>query len=179
MSEEKESRQGRQQAKWYLMQIRSCESIVEKRKSQLGKLQAEAYGLRGISYESEPVQASPDGSGLERYTERLQEIRERIMEAILQREETKERIIEEIQEMTRQQYSEILYKRYVEIKGRRMKPFEVIAVELGYSCDHIKRMHRKALSAFWQQYKENICQQRENIRQHKENIRQTGSSAEK
>jgi len=63
----------------------------------------------------------------------------------------KHKIIDQIQGLKRDNHITVLYKRYVEYKS-----LEKIADEMGYTYQHIRRLHGGALQAFERMYKAEI-----------------------
>jgi hypothetical protein len=49
--------------------------------------------------------------------------------------------------MSDYRYIDVLYKRYIECKR-----FELIAVEMNYDYDYVRKLHVKALEVFAQDY---------------------------
>lgn len=149
--EKEERRTAMKEAKGYLMQIWEHEVRIRQKQEQKEKLRIEVPGMRAIRYDQERVQTSSSGDMMEAYAEKLLRIQQEIMGEISEAEEKKQEIIEQINGL-KSSYAVVLYKRYVEIKGLRLKSFERIAVEMDYSCDHVKHLHSRALIEFWQQY---------------------------
>ena len=58
-------------------------------------------------------------------------------------EKVRDVIIGQIHNLHDDRYISVLFKRYVEIKS-----YELIAVEMNYSFDYVKELHRDALEDF-------------------------------
>lgn len=123
------------------MQIEKLEEDINERLEELSSLKA-MYGLRGQGL-SERVQTSPKGDGLEMGMVKCMELEGKIKAMVERFALKKHKIIGQIQGLKDDRHAKVLYRRYVRYMG-----FEEMAMELGYSYDHVKRLHRKALKEF-------------------------------
>ena len=130
-------------AKKYLQQLRSLDIKIKQRKEQIRELQSLASGQGSFDYSKERVQTSVGGDKLSENVSRYVDIEKEVDKLIAEFTAKKDRIISEIQSLEDSRYIEILYKRYVEFKK-----FELIAVEMNYDYDWIRRLHGQALEAF-------------------------------
>ena len=128
-------------AKKYLMEIQRIEEQMNERLEELSSLET-MCGLRGVRL-SEKVQTSPKPDGLENGVIKCLELRDKMLVVIAEANKRKNLIINQIQELKDIRFVKVLYLRYVKYMS-----FESMAVELGYSHDHVKRLHRKALKDF-------------------------------
>lgn len=128
-------------AKKYLMEIQRIEEQMNERLEELSSLKA-MYGLRGCGL-SEKVQTSQKGDNLENGVIKCIELQDKINEMVDNFVDKKNKIITQIHDLSDNRCVKVLYRRYVKYMS-----FESIAVELNYSYDHVKRLHRKALKDF-------------------------------
>jgi hypothetical protein len=140
-------------AKEYLKQLGTIMDNLERRQEQLEELRLECCSARAIRYDMDMVQSSGENmveARILRYLDKSQEI-EGIIAYYL---EQKNKLIGQIEELAEDQgdkananYAKLLYKRYVE-----RKKFEMIAREMDYDFGYVRRMHGKALRAFWRMH---------------------------
>ena len=127
-------------AKEYLQQIRKLDILITQRRKELEELRLQD-GVRGISYEGDRVQTSPKGeANYVRLVEKRAKLEGEINELITELYELRHKIINEIQLLDNDVYTDILYKRYVEYMS-----LERIAVEMHYSYFHTCKLHGGAL----------------------------------
>ena len=90
------------------------------------------------------MQTSPDGgSGFSKAVEELVSLQLEIEKRIQQLTKKRHDIITQIERMRNPNHIELLKLRYIDNER-----FESIACSMGYSYDHIIRMHGEALQAF-------------------------------
>ena len=139
-------------AKEYLGQLRGIMDNVNRRKAQLEELKDAAYSAQAIRYDGERIQNTGKNTTEERifrYLDKSQEI-EDIIERYLAKKDELICQIEGLADSTEensQNYATLLYKRYVECER-----LEQISVEMGYSYEWTRHMHKAALKAFWRMY---------------------------
>ena len=128
-------------AKKYLMEIQKLEEQINQRLEELSSLKA-MYGLKGCGL-SEKVQTSKKGDSLENEVIKCVELEKEIKDLIDKFSAKKHKIIGQIHELKDLRYINVLHMRYT-----RYMSFESIAVELNYSYDYVRVIHKKALKNF-------------------------------
>lgn len=136
----------------YLDQIRKLRIQIEQRRRELERLDGQKLrSVAGIDYSRIPVKGSRRvGASFETAVIAGLDLRQEINALIADYEALQHRIIGQIQQLDRPEYIQLLYLRYVE--ERR---WEDIAETMGYSCDHIRHMHGRALQVFGEAIKDN------------------------
>jgi len=139
-------------AKEYLMEIQRCKRAMETLGEKAEALRAELEGLKAITYDKDRVQVSPSNR-MEELMPRLVELEERYGEAIFKYHSAILVRVQQIAEIGRNDYSEILRLRYVETgkNGKRLT-LEEIAVRTHRSFEWVRHLHGRALAAFEKKY---------------------------
>jgi hypothetical protein len=130
-------------AQKYLQQIRVLDTKIRQKEEQIESLKLSADGAGAIRYDKDIVQVSKVDSKMESIVVQYVAIEEEVKKQKLHLEQMKQIIIDQIQELTDDRYINVLFKRYVQIKS-----YELIAVEMNYSFDYVKELHRDALEEF-------------------------------
>lgn len=99
--------------------------------------------IGSFDYSKDPVKSSPSGDAMLNAVAKVVDAREQCAKMIVEFLEKKTVITNEINNMTNENYRQVLYKRYVE--GKRL---EQISIEMNYSYAVIRRMHGRALQEF-------------------------------
>lgn len=142
-------------AKEYLGQIAACEKKEKLLKQQIEEMRAKAEGMRGISYDKLKIQASAvnrmeeDIAAIIDLTEDLHKLKHTLSQK-------KRAIINQIMMMPLSDDSQVLYLTHV--KHYSLKK---ISFMIGYSYDHTRRIHSRALKNFERVYK-SVLQDKEN-----------------
>lgn len=129
-------------AKEYLKQVETLDTKIQQKKIELDSLKDNATGLGAFDYSKEKVQtsASESMSGkVAKYVDLENEINEDIERFTTLRH----KVIGQIHMLDDPKYINVLFKKYIEYKG-----LKEISKELGYSYDHIRRVHGWALLEF-------------------------------
>ena len=134
-------------AKEYLQEIRKFDRYIEQKQIEYDSLYRLRGGAGGIDYSKDKVQTSPDGQGFPRISDRLVDLQSEINEAVDRFCQMKHERIDQIQQLPKVEYSEILFKRYVEYKS-----FEQIAYEMNYTYKYICQLHGEALIEFGKKF---------------------------
>lgn len=135
-------------AKEYLQQIRKSDIKINQLIKEVGDLRKSIVFISGIDYSRDRVQSSPDSStGAMKTIERWYDLEHEIERRIDAYVDLKDRIIKQIHGLSKAEYCEILYMRYVQY----MK-LEEIAVAMNYSYNRIKHLHGTALQIFYNQF---------------------------
>ncbi len=131
-------------AKEYLREIRVLDTKISQKEEQIANMRIPAENLMGaIRYDGDHVHVSASGSKVEELVLRYMALMEEVREEKLKYELEKQKRINEIHALNDARYIQILFKRYVEFKS-----YEMMAVELSYSFDYVKELHRDALETF-------------------------------
>lgn len=131
----------------YLQQIKVLDTKIQQKQEQYRRLVEQASGSGGISYDKDVVQTSKTGDRLERLIIQYVDLEKVIQEEQLHFEMMKHTIINQVQSLNEDRYMNVLFKRYVEYKS-----YELIAVEMSYSFDYVKELHRDALNFFKEKF---------------------------
>ena len=131
-------------AKQYLNQLRTLESVIRARKGQLERLRAEQTFISAVSYDADRVQTSGNADPM-RGVDRLLSLEQEIAQKVEAAERIRSRIIDEIESLQNPLYVTILIKRYVEGLN-----FEKIADQMRYSYMYVIHLHGEALQNFAQ-----------------------------
>lgn len=129
-------------AQRYLQQIKILDTKIKQKEDQYFEIYNTPTNI-GARYDKELVQTTRTGDKTEKLVIKYLQFEEEISEQKLKFYEIKNRIINEIQELSDDRYINVLYKRYVEYKN-----YEVISKEMRYSFDYVKELHRYSLQAF-------------------------------
>ena len=131
-------------AKEYLKDLKRLDTMINQKIKELDDLKAVREGVRGLDYSKDRVQTSMlrDASFVNS-TLLIIELEQEINKEIDKFVDKKHTIINQIHTLNDSKHIEILYKRYVEFKS-----FELIAVEMSYAYDYVRRLHGIALQNF-------------------------------
>ena len=138
-------------AKEYLQEIRKFDRYIEQKQIEYDSLYRLRGGAGAIDYSKDKVQTSPDGQGFTRISDRLVDLQSEINEAVDRFCQMKHERIDQIQQLSKAEYSEILFKRYVEYKS-----LERIAFEMNYSYKYTCNIHGGALYEFFDAYLKDV-----------------------
>lgn len=139
-------------AKEYLMEIQRCKRAMETLGQKAEQLRAEMEGLKAITYDKDRVQVSPSNR-MEELMPRLIEAEERYGEAIYNYHTAILVRVQQIADIGRSDYAEILTLRYVEKpKWRGRYTLNEIARRMHISFDRAAHLHGEALEAFRRKY---------------------------
>lgn len=127
----------------YLQQIKVLDAKIKQKQQQYIKLKAAASSAGAIRYDKEVVQTTRTGDRLEKLVLQYIELEQEINQEKFRLEQAKQTIINQIHSLNDDRFINVLFKRYVEYKS-----YELIAVEMNYSFDYVKELHRKALDSF-------------------------------
>lgn len=125
-------------AKEYLEQIRTINLKIVAVSEEIAEIRA-VLGAQAIKYDREPGQ----GSGSDKTFNlicKLIDKQDELMEQYIYLSDKKQEIKDVLYKLSKQIYAELLYKRYFEFKR-----WSLIADEMSYSEDRLKRLHKMAL----------------------------------
>ena len=132
-------------AKDYLESYRRNEIAIEKLKNEITRIDARLKG-GSHSYSSDKIKSSGDNLNEKLMAECLDK-RNKMNNDIVMNENVRADLVLKITSMSDYRYIDVLYKRYIECKR-----FELIAVEMNYDYDYVRKLHVKALEVFAQDY---------------------------
>ncbi len=131
-------------AKEYLSQLQKMDIVIDQNIAWLSELKKIKEGLRATDYTKEKVKSSKSNcADFENILIKIIDMEHDINNKIDKFVDTKHEVIKQIQGLDNNKHMQVLYKRYVEYKR-----LEVIAVEMHYTYQHIKRIHIVALKNF-------------------------------
>ena len=133
-------------AKQYLKQLKQLENAIRVMEGELYRIRTKAESPGGPKYTAARVQYS-SGDAMENGVVKLVDLENRIRDKIVEYEETRQRIVEEILSMPDATQAKVLYAIYVD-----GLPSWKVARRIGYSERHTKRIHRNALTGFSNRY---------------------------
>ena len=128
-------------AKRYLQEIQRLEELLSQRLEELSSLKT-MYGLRGCNL-SEKVQTSTKGDTLESSVIKIIELEKEVKALIDEFTEKKKQTKKELISLSNQEYSELLYMRYI-----RYLAIKEMARELQNSENAVKRKLKRAEKMF-------------------------------
>lgn len=139
-------------AKEYLLEIQKMKRTMDSLGEKAEALRAEMEGLKAITYDKDRVQVSPSDR-MSELMPRLIDLEEKYGETIYKYHAAILIRTEQIDNIGRADYAEILRLRYVELgkNGRRLT-LEEIAVRTHRSFDRVRHLHGEALAAFGKRY---------------------------
>jgi len=129
-------------AKEYLKQVETLDTKIQQKKIELDSLKDNAIGLGAFDYAKEKVQTSASES-MSGKVAKYVDLENEIHEDIERFTELRHKVIGQIHMLDDPKYINVLFEKYIEYKG-----LKEISEELGYSYDHIRRVHGWALLDF-------------------------------
>ena len=135
-------------AKVYLGQLALIDEQINQDIERLEELKQSARSTGSFDYSRERVQTSPIGDKLCSDVSRYVDLDTQINTEIDRFVDAKEQIIREIRGLRNVNYMKVLYKVYVQFKS-----VKAAAQEIGKSYHYTSELHKKALTAFEEQYK--------------------------
>ena len=135
--------------KEYLMQALKYKRKYKHALEDLEYIRSMANGVTAIRYDKDQVQTSPENDQMANYMIRLEKAEARALKAAEDYFDFYEKIRAQINAITPQMYSDILWCRY--ISG--MKLFD-IAEDLNFSYGYTKHLHGLALIEFGKRFPE-------------------------
>ena len=130
----------------YLGQVEVLNVRIDQKRKELERIQNEAYGVKGMRYDTDRVQTSPVDH-MPDMVIRCIELEEEIRKDIERNIELRHQIIYQIQGMPDLKHVQLLYKKYVELKTN-----PEIAGEMNMAEDTVRKIHTKALQEFTRVY---------------------------
>lgn len=131
-------------AKEYLQQLQRLDTVIHQKIKEVEDLRLSSRSTGAIDYSKERVQTSPSGeTAFVKSIGRIIDLEVEINDEIDTFVDMKHKIINQIRGLHNVNYISLLYKRYVEFKK-----FGKISVEMNFSYDYIKHLHKQALKDF-------------------------------
>ena len=126
-----------------LQEIRKIDTYINQKQLEYESLCKLRGGFGGMNYEQERVQTSPNGNGFTKISDALVDLQNDINCTVDKFCRIRNERINQIQSLSKVEYAEVLFKRYVEYKS-----FERIAYEMGYAYKYTCHIHGCALEEF-------------------------------
>jgi len=140
-------------AKEYLNKIQIYWRIMRSYSDRINELYHEASGLRAIVYDKDRVQTSPENK-LEKLFEQIDAEAQKYIKARMRYEAEVQKRTQQIAQLDRPEYVEILRLRYVELDpDGTQKSLEQIACSMHLSFWRTAHLHGEALAAFDRRFK--------------------------
>ena len=136
-----------QEKKQYLMGYKWGKVALKQIEHDIIRLRLEALPS-AIKYDGMPHGSGGNGADLANYAERLDSMRERYRkkrDSVLDKLEEIEQAINAVKD---DRYRILLYERYINLNGERLKSFREIGLLMNYTEDTVKNMHGEALKVF-------------------------------
>lgn len=130
-------------AKEYLKEIRKIDISIDQKQIEFETLKENRTYVGGMDYSAERVQTSPDGSGFTRISDRIIDMQREINDEIDQWHDMRHERIRQIQQLSKVEYVDILFRRYVQYQS-----LETIAGDLDKSYHRTCHLHGEALQEF-------------------------------
>lgn len=135
-------------AKEYLSEIQKLRRQIGHIENKLTELRAKAEGVKAITYDDDRVKTSTENRAEDALV-KLIDLEERYEDTIREYHDAIQIREEQIRTMKKPEHVELLMLRYVEDDGSgRQLTFDQIADRMGYSRDHVNKMHGGALNEF-------------------------------
>lgn len=139
-------------AKEYLSKIQTYRQAMQVYADRIEELYHDAAGIKAIVYDKDRVQVSPENR-FEQIMTKIDAEARKWAAARLKYEQEVQKRIDQISNMDRAEYSEILRLRYIEVdRDGRMMSLEEISCRMHRSYNNVKHLHGWALNAFQKKY---------------------------
>lgn len=139
-------------AKEYLNRIKEARMSIKAEKERLANMKTMAMSIGTKELKADRVQTSVKNEGLEGTVGNYVDYESKIIDRIEEYKELEEKIVDEIYGMNCDyKLKNVIYFRYVHLKS-----YKEVANMMGYTEQHIKRLHGQALKLFGQQYREKL-----------------------
>ncbi len=130
-------------AKRELSKLRMQRRYIDRLRLQRAQVEADISLLKGIRYDRDKVQTSPDGESFSRGVIELMELETEIADRVVEYEMTLTEMVRRVHSLSRPEYADVLYKLYIEDKTLMQA-----AEEIGYSYEAMCRIHGRALEEY-------------------------------
>lgn len=129
-------------AKEYLREIRTLDKRVDQKRREFDTLRKGRTYVGGMDYSQERVQ-TPTGLGFTGLSDKLADMQQDINDDIDEFNDMRHARIDQIQQLSKIEYMDILFRRYVQYQS-----FETIASEMRYTYNYVCNLHGEALREF-------------------------------
>lgn len=133
-------------AKQYLLQIERLDRNIQNTLSEIYQLRTLATNIT-VATDGERVQTSGERDRIGRIVASVVDKEKELQRAVDEYLAKKQKIIQQMNGLSRTNYYQVLYSKYVEYKT-----FNRIADEMGYSRRQVTRIHGDALAEFGRLY---------------------------
>lgn len=130
-------------AKEYLKQIKKMDRDIDRKQYEFDTLKKRRTYISGIDYAADRVQTSSDGEGFTKISDRLLDLHREINSEIDDYHDMRHKAINEIQSLSQEEYSDILFRVYVQYQT-----LTEAASGMGYDYYWACHLHGKALLEF-------------------------------
>lgn len=133
--------------KEYLQEIKKIDISIDQMQTEFDLLKKGRTYIGGMDYSADRVQTSPDGSGFTKLSDKLYDMQKEINEKIDQFNDMRHKRICEIQKLSKAEYVDILFRRYVQYQSLR-DISDALKFDYNYTCN----LHGEALKEFNQKF---------------------------
>lgn len=130
----------------YLKQLKYINTIIKQKENEKKELEDKIYSIPAVDNSKIKVKTGNVGSSYTLIDKHIDETTS-LEKEIIEYENKRKCIINEIRQLGKSEYIEVLYKRYVEFKS-----FDTIAYETGYCISNVWKIHSKAIKEFEKLY---------------------------
>lgn len=134
-------------AKQYLSQAQFYKGMIRRTEEQLEEIRSRAMSATGVKYDKLNIQNSPSNDTLTSYVIQLEKAESKVQGLITEYYAIYSTIQTQITLIQPEIYREILALRYLD--GFRLNQ---IAIRLGYADGYIRKVHGRALQAFYRKF---------------------------
>lgn len=131
--------------KQYLRQLQGFEEKIAEQEEYVQDLRDSLTSV-SVKMDGERVQSSPSGDGLANAVGKIVDAEAELQELKKKTALFRVQVLEQIHSMDDSVLKQVLLMKYVHWKD--YKTMKDVAVKMGYSEDHMKRLHREALLQF-------------------------------
>ena len=104
-------------AKEYLKRIRKLDHDIDRKQYEFETLKKRRTYISGMDYSADRVQMSSDGEGFTSISDRLIDLQREINTEIDEYHDMRHKAINQIQSLSREEYSDILFRLYVQYQS--------------------------------------------------------------
>lgn len=134
-------------AKEYLKQIKILDKQIDQKQAEFDSLKKSRTYIGGMDYSQERVQTSNNGLGFTGMSDKLTDLQREINEEIDRFYNMRHKRVNQIQQLSKVDYIDILFRRYVQYQS-----FEKIADKMDRSYPRICHIHGEALREFEEKF---------------------------
>lgn len=134
-------------AKEYLHEIKKADIAIDQKQVEFDTLKRSRTYIGGMDYSEDRVQTSPNSSGFTNISDKLMDMQNEINIEIDRWHDIRHKKISQIQQLSKVEYTEVLFKKYVEYKS-----LEQISCEMGFVYNYTCNLHGQALKEFHKKF---------------------------